>query len=326
MKERTGSKVGPREVVELLKSSKNVLLCSHYNPDADAYGSMCGLGLALRALGKSVELVNETGIVDRFRFIPGVSEVGKLPSASAFDCVVVCDCGDTKRVGDSLLPVLADAPQVISIDHHSSNTLFGDLNYVEEGAVSTASLVYEVVQGLATMSPDVASALYVGILGDSGSFRYSSTRVETFELAAALVRAGAVPHEIAAALYGDLPLRAVQLQSEALLNLQLYEEGRIGLVVISQELFDKHGAVEDDAEDLVERVRDLQGVQVAVAVRAVDDLWRLSLRSVASELDVSKVARSFGGGGHKQAAAFRSRERWEDLRPILLESLSKLFK
>lgn len=316
------------EIAALLRASRSVAILSHYNPDVDAYGSSCGLALTLRGLGLTVTCVNESGIIPRYSFLPGVSEVERtLPSATP-DLVIVCDCGDIKRVGETLVGQVEAAAKLLNIDHHASNELFGTHNYVHPEASSTSELILHIIDALGvSCTPEVATCLYAGIVGDTGSFRYSSVRASTFEVARRLVEAGASPSGIADAMFSRTSLAAVRLQAEALAGLTTHFDGRFAEVIVPHEQYLKHGASAEDVDALAERARDIEGVQVSALIRSDDGvLWRVSLRSRSPETDVSEVARHFGGGGHRAAAAFRFRRSLDELRPALLTQIERLLQ
>lgn len=312
-------------LAQAIHAAQSIVVLSHYNPDADAYGSSCGLGLALRGLGKKVVLVNENGVLSRYEFIPGVGEVQSSFPEGAWDLLITCDCGDRKRIGESLKDGVSIFPRVVNIDHHASNDLFGHLNYVVDSASSTSEIVFDLLMELKVeVSSDVALCLFAGISADTGSFRYASTSAKTFDVAEKLVQAGALPAKVSQALYGSDSLALVKLQADAVNRMELTAGGKISVIAVTQEMFSAHGALPEDADSLVERGRDIVGVEIAVLLKQDVDLWRVSLRSKRPVLDVSEVAQIFGGGGHKMAAGFRWRRDVGELRSLLLPKLEEL--
>ena len=171
--------------------------------------------------------------------------------------------------------------------------------------------------------PDAATCLLAGIYGDTGSFRYSNTSARVLEVARELVLAGASPAEIAQELYGRVSLPALKLEGAALANLSLHFNGKVSEVVIPEQMYKSLGATADDTDPVVDRIRAIDGVKIAVLIRQVADLWRVSLRSSDDRADLSVVAAKFGGGGHKAAAAFRWRKSIDELRSALLAELEK---
>ena len=321
------------KIAELFTKCSTFAVISHYNPDADAYGSSSALYLALKGLGKSVILVNESGLVDRYSWIPGVSDVKSrlISSAEYPECIVVCDCGALERVGDTLKEYVRKAPLVVNIDHHISNEEFGHLNFVDLLASSTSEAIYSILSLFDTYSQaisnknissiltaDVATSLLTGIYGDTGSFRYGSTTQRTFEVALELVKRGAIPHHIASNLYSQVSIASTKLQSAALLEMEMHENGKIAEIVLSKAHYAKYSAQDEDMTILAERARDISGVIISVLIREDDGIWRVSLRAKDSRINLSDIASHFGGGGHKSASAFRSRRRLEEIRSDLL--------
>lgn len=314
------------EILDAILATKRAVVLSHTNPDADAYGSQCGLVSGLRQLGLTVAAHNESGFIPRYSVIPGAKEVmkGPPPVLGADDILVVCDCGALERVGDSLIPYVRSAKRVINIDHHNSNTSFGNLNFVVDGASSTSELVFDLLKAAEARlgRADVITAqggacLLAGIIGDTGSFRYPSTTPKTFRTAAELMERGARPDLLTQELFANHSLPAIKLQSEALSNISILNDGAFAEVVVTQEMLKRIGADLLDADSLAERARDIEGVRVAALFKQDVDMWRVSLRSRLGAVDVAAIAQSFGGGGHKPAAAFRWRRDLESLQQEL---------
>lgn len=312
------------EIAAVLRSLKRVVVLSHYNPDPDAYGSSGGLALALRNMGKEVVCVNESGILPRLLWIPGVSTVqNSLPSGD-WEAAVACDCGDGARVGDTLKQAIRSFPILVNLDHHASNDFFGHYNYVQPHASSTAEIIFDLVLEMkAPWSAEIATCLYAGLSGDTGSFKYSSTTAKTFAMAQKLVEHGASPSGIAGELYARNSLASVKLHAEALSGMKLLQDQRVAQVTVTKEMFARHGAQKEDADPLVEIARDIEGVVVAVLFKQDSDLWRVSLRAKDARVDVSKIAGLFGGGGHKAAAGFRWKREFADLEKQLISEISK---
>lgn len=320
-------------ILDSIRESSRIVVVSHTNPDADAYGSSCGLAAALAALGKDVVVHNETGFIPRYGVVPGAATVvqGGWESLTSGDLLIVCDCGALERVGDSLVGAAQAAPQMINIDHHTSNSSFGHLNYVIEGASSTSELVFDLLKALEgavgrsdLITSDSAACLMAGIIGDTGSFRYASTKPSTFLAAYELMNRGARPDLLTQELFGNHSLAAVKLQADAMGAIQVHNGGQFAEVVVTQAMLKKHGAELLDAESLAERTRDIEGVKVSALYKEDVDLWRVSLRSRQGAVDVSRIAQSFGGGGHKPAAAFRWRKDFASLQQELRDAISKV--
>ncbi len=311
-------------VVDLLRKSQSLWILSHLNPDADAYGSMCGLGNALKALGKNVTFLNISGILKRYDFIPGVTEVGMQIPDGQPDVIVICDCGALSRIGDEFLPLIKGKAPIINIDHHTSNEQFGMINLVREEMSSTSEIVFNILEAMGcSFDAQVAIPLFAGISGDTGSFRYSCTSDKTMYAAAKLVSAGANPHKIAQAMYANNALSTLKLQAEAISRMRMYSDNRVAEILIDQAMFEKFAVQPSEVEYLVELARDIEGVRIALFIREDGGVWRISMRSRDAKYNVAEIAGEFGGGGHKVAAAFRSKKALEEFRPALLERVGK---
>lgn len=314
--------------VSVLKSIKRAVIISHYNPDADAYGAALGLGLALKAAGKEIQWVNESGISSRYGFFPSISQIKTdLPSAEEWEHLLVVDCGDAKRVGDSLVGKLKSFKSILNIDHHFTNEGFGTVNLVDTKACSSSEIVYRLLKAAGyKVTPDAATCLLAGVYGDTGSFKYSSTTPVTFDLAKELLANHADLNAIAAGLYGSKPISQLRLEADAISTLELLVGGRVAEVVVTAEMYQRHKATPEDAEHLVELARDIDGVVISVAYKFDQGIWRVSLRSKASKYSVAEIAAKFGGGGHKQASAFRWKKDISELKTLLRAEIENLFK
>ena len=317
-----------QEVLQPIRSSRRVWVISHYDPDADAYGSSLALWKGLKELGKEAFCINASGRVARYSFLPFFSEIkSSIKKLEEPDLICVCDCGDIKRVGDRLVETVKGHCCVVSLDHHFCGREFAHHNYIDVKASSTSEIVFRVLRSLdVEVSSDIASCLYAGIVGDTGSFRYSSTSKETLKNATSLVEFGARHVEIANGLYGEVSLPAIKVQGEALSNLRLHLNGKIAEILVTRDMFRKYGAGSEDTESLVEKARDIKGVIISFFIREGEDFLKVSLRSKREEVDISAIAQEFGGGGHRAAAGFRFRGELAELQKLLREKTTALLK
>lgn len=304
-----------------IEGASRILIVSHYHPDADAYGSQCGLGLALEGVGKSVIFVNQDGPSEKYAFLPGVSRVRTAPpdDADSFDLIIACDCGDEKRLGDDLAPLLrALNVPIVNIDHHVSNNYFGAVNFVDATASSTSEIIYALLETAGvSMSAAVATCLLAGIMGDTGSFRYGNTTARSHMRAARLLEAGADLNGVSCGLFGSTPLHVIRMHADAILHAEFMRDGKIVGLIIDAAFLEKHHCSAEDTESLVEQIRDILGVEIAFFIREDAEVWKISLRASNPQHDLSAVAKEFGGGGHRSAAAFRWRGTLSDLRTRL---------
>jgi phosphoesterase RecJ-like protein len=313
-----------KPIIDIINSNSKISIISHYNPDADAYGSSVGLAWILKNLGKEVNVYNESGIVDRYTSLPGIELVSNQIPQDA-DCLVVCDCGSINRVGDAQISKVKSAKKLINIDHHISNDNFAQTNLVVTNTSSTSEIIYELAVAAGwKLNTQAATCLMAGIVGDTGSFRYSGTSARTFEVAADLVKHGARPEKIFKDLYASPKLGAIKLQSESIANLVTEFDGQYAEILVTADMIAKHNASLDDTDGLAERARDIGGVKIGAAIRQDGAIWRISLRSVSEKYNVSDLASTFGGGGHKQAAAFRSSKPLDTVKALLREKVKEV--
>lgn len=308
-----------KAALKFINQYQRFILITHVHPDPDAYGSLLSMEKFLHSLGKETYPLNESAPVPHLDYLKGDTVIHSTFPESAWDAVITLDCGDKKRVGDNLLAGL-NGVKILNIDHHVSNDMFGDVNVVGPRASSTCEMLFELFceYDKSKITKEIGKTLLAGIVSDTGSFRYSNTSQRTLEIASQIVALGVTTHSVGRILYGKVPRSTLQLQSEALLNMEFYEDGKIALVTVTDELLKKHKAGIEATNSLTERARDIEGVQIAASIRAYEDIWKVSMRSHDEKIDVSKVAVVFGGGGHKPAAAFRWRGTYGELKKELL--------
>jgi phosphoesterase RecJ-like protein len=299
-------------VVEVIQSSKRILITSHERPDADAIGSMLALGSGLIGLDKEVICYNKDGVPKALEFLPGSKSVIKSLTdiRGSFDCTIILDCTDASRVGKEFLNFMneKDCGTSVIVDHHQTTRAAADLYLLGPDFSSTGMIIHLLIRELnLEINPEIATNLYTTIVGDTGSFRYSNTSPETFRVAAELVEYGANPSEISQALYeSDTPER-LQLLGLAISTLEFLENGRIASVVLNTEMFNKTFTKSEDAEGIVNYPRSVKDVEVAVLfhelekINSSESYWKVSLRS-KREVDVAMIAEGFCGGGHKRSA------------------------
>jgi phosphoesterase RecJ-like protein len=292
-----------KRIAERIRQEKRFLIASHENPEGDAIGSVLALGLALRELGKNVMMLNQDPIPEILLFLPGAEEiVHQVPENERFDVALTLDCGDKKRLGKEFNK-MAQIGMLINVDHHVSNTQFGDLNLVDPTASSTAEMIYDLLREIPVkMNPAIAENLYTGILTDTGSFHYSNTTAKTFAVARACILAEVDPWKVAENIYESQPLARLHLLPLVLETLESEEDGRVSSVVVTQEMLAKTGATPALTEDFINYPRSVKGSEVAVLFREVNpEKYRVSFRS-RGKIDVSRISQVFQGGGHPNAA------------------------
>ncbi len=289
-----------REVAEALRRHGSFLIVGHVRPDGDCLGSQIALGLVLQAMGKEVRVYSAGPILDHLRFIPHLDLVESQDDpAFAPEATVFCDCAGDDRAGDDVKPRGA----IINIDHHVSNDHFGDAAWVDPDAAAVGEQIFDLCEDLGvSITPDIATCLYLTLLADTGSFRFANTTERTFEIATALVRRGADPGSVAAGLYDSFEPAVVKLRGEVLSALRFECEGRLCWAEITQTMYRAAGGEDAEPEGLVSDLRSIRGVEIAVLVHELAEGGaRASLRS-SGHWDVNGIAVALGGGGHVNAS------------------------
>ena len=297
-------------VVEEIREGERFLLTTHENPDGDALGSLLATHNTLQALGKDSVMfltAKEFPLAVEYQFLP-LEEVFHEPPADMADrTVIFLDCGNIDRMPVDFLK--NDGEKVLNIDHHHDNTRFGTVNLVDVEASSTAEIVFELVARLGVdMTPEIAMALYVGLVTDTGKFMYENTDSRSHRMAGDLVDAGVNVNEIYRRLYEHAPLEKLKLLARALEKIELHDDGAIAITYISKQDYEDTGGGEGLTEGIIDHLRTIDGTAVAAVVRDQAEQGRadrkVSLRSTDGEVDVSAIAREQGGGGHQRAAGF----------------------
>ena len=294
----------PREaVLSSLQTADRILLTTHISPDADAIGSVFGLALGLERLGKHPTVYLAGGVPDPYLcFVPDIVPWSSELPSDRYDVALTVDCSTKKRIGPRCDDFFGHAPVSLNIDHHVSNHLFAQTNYVCDRA-STAEIIFDLLEELrAPFDHELANLLFAGLSGDTGSFRFDSATEQAFSSATALIRRGAQPTVVADRLYFQFPLKALRLRALALADLRLFADGKVALTSITRQMFEVSGADACDTEGVVDEVRSLWGVLVAVSIREMENGWKASLRSKDERVDVNEIASVFSGGGHKMRA------------------------
>jgi bifunctional oligoribonuclease and PAP phosphatase NrnA len=311
-----------------LRDRDRFLLTAHEGPDGDALGSLLGLHKVLTQLGKDSVMfmaAKEFPLPIEYRFLPLEEVFHEAPADMADRTVVFLDCGNLDRMPVEWLT--AGGNDVINIDHHHDNTRFGDLNLVEVDASCTAEIVYDLALLLgAKLTPEIASALYVGLITDTGKFMYENTNAHTHRVAADLIDAGVNVDDTYRRLYEHVPIEKLRLVSRALDKISSYLDGKLVISYITTADYEATGAGEEMTEGLIDNLRSIEGVKVAAVIRDLGERGRsarkVSLRSSAGDVDVSAIARVNGGGGHKRAAGFSTDLEFDQLVEFLAGEVS----
>lgn len=287
-----------KQMKELVSRSKTAVVVSHIDPDGDTLGSMVAMGEILEKMGLDVLMFSPDGIPSVYKFIPGIEKVVNHPPKKEFDLMVSVDASGLDRLGNAKI----NAKKVINIDHHPDNTNFGDINCVE-----LLSAVGEVIYKIAVnfgvpITQEIAIALYVSIITDTGNFRYSNTLPSTFEIAKELVLAGANPYHISNQVYETKSVESLHILAATLNNLHYSEDKKIVWASVSRETAHQYSAKSEDFVGVIDHIRSIKECEVAVLFREEKNgQVKVNFRS-KGQVNVSKIANELGGGGHVPAA------------------------
>ena len=301
-------------IIKTIKSSDHLLLASHSDPDGDAVGSLLALGLALGKLNIKATLYNPSPIPAVYRFLPSVERIVRhIKKANTYDVALILDCGDLARIGDAS-DTVSRIPVIINIDHHISNTHFGDMQLIDTTACATAEIVYRLIKALkASIDEDIATSIYTGILTDTGSFRFSNTNEAAFAISKEMTEWGVDPYKVAQHVFGTYSLGRIKLLNLALDSIEISDNGKLSIMTVTRSMLEETGTQAEDLDGMINYARRIEDVKMAALIQEQKNgsnessnfrRYHVSLRS-DSTVDVAAIASSFGGGGHASAAGFQ---------------------
>jgi phosphoesterase RecJ-like protein len=317
------------QVLGELRAADKLIVVTHENPDGDALGSLVAMREILTAIGKDCLIfmaARELPLPQEYRFLALSNLVNAPPPDIDERTIVFLDCGNLER--NPAEAFQRPGVRILNIDHHHDNTRFGTVNLVVPEASCTAEIVWELMHGLkVTPTLTIAQALYVGLITDTGRFMYENTGRRAHLMAAELIDAGIDVHEIYRRVYERVPYGKLALLARGLANVERYDDGRLTVTALSADDFSESGAEESYSEGVIDHLRAVEGTAVAALVRARGGdgdagLRKVSLRASDERVDVSRIARAQGGGGHRQAAGFTTEMSQEQLVRFLREQLA----
>src|SRR5438132_5282757 len=298
-------------VADAIREHDRFVLTTHENPDGDALGSLLAAELALEQLGKDTVMVlhGDAPLPAEYGFMPLGELQRRWPDDVAERVLLAVDCANESRIADP--EVLGRVPLSINVDHHHDNTRFGRINLIVADASSTGEVLRDLFRELGVeLTPDIAESLYIALVTDTGRFQYTNTTPKALRLAAELVEAGVDVQRVFQGIYESVEFAKLKLLARALDRAQVYDGGRLVISYLLRGDFHDLGVGEEYAEGIIDYLRAVEGAELAALIREPprDDgpTRRVSLRASVDELDVSAIARMFGGGGHRQAAGFSS--------------------
>jgi phosphoesterase RecJ-like protein len=293
-------------ILEVIREAQTFCVVGHIRPDGDCIGSQIALALALRAEGKEVTVWNDDPAPCKLAFLDPDQLLERPKAGREFDCVIATDAASFERLGRTGQHVMKRRV-LVNIDHHTSNTRYGDVNWVSRREPSTGELIYRLLKFAGwPITPQIAGCLFTAVSTDTGSFQYPSTRPSTFVTAGELVKRGADLGDICQRVYHSYPLARVRLVRQVFLNYRLTDDDRIAYFWLRPADFNRAGASRADSEGLIDHLRAIEPVVVACIFEELEPgTVRISLRSKSDQVDVNQIAGLFGGGGHPAAAGAR---------------------
>ncbi len=293
-------------ILQGIGSSRTICVVGHVRPDGDCIGSQLGLTLALQAQGKKVACWNEDSMPHKYAFLDPDHIVQKPRPGQKFDCVIATDCASFERLG-KVGHAIGRRKLFINIDHHASNTRYGDINWVSPREPSSGEIIFRLLKAANwPITPAIADCLFTAVSTDTGSFQYPNTRPSTYNVAGELVKRGANLATICDEVYQSYPLSRARLLQHVYNHFHLTHDNQIAWFWLKQADFDRTGASTDDSEGLIDHIRAIEPVVVACLFEQMEpNLTRISLRSKSDKVNVNEIAAQFGGGGHRAAAGAR---------------------
>jgi len=306
-----------------IKDANNIVLASHINPDGDALGSSLSLYPILKKMNKNVKVFNATKPLPEYLdFLPNFDKVtNTLPNK--IDLLISFDCGSFDRLGIENRP-----PFLINIDHHISNTNYGDINIINPNAASTSEVVFDMLRANGvSVDKNSATCIYTALVTDTGSFQFENVTKKVFKDASELVELGAKPDFVAKMLFQRDRLSRLRLLAKAYDTIELCCDGRVAFVEVTREMMEITGAIKEDTDTIVNSVRNIASVEVACMLREDEEGIKISLRS-KNYADVSKIAMKYGGGGHIRAAGatIKGEFDFEKVKNMLKKDLKEIIK
>lgn len=313
-------------IISQIKNSHRIVVISHTNPDGDAIGSLIATGLSLKALNKKTTLYNESPIPAVYRFLPKVHQVVRKLDKTDYDLAIVLDCSNLERIGTAV-SVVNRIPLIVNIDHHITNTHFGHIQLIDTSACATSEIVYWLIKQMnIPLDKFIATAIYTGILTDTGSFRFSNTNKAAFAICREMLDLGVDPYDISQHVYGTYSLGRIKLLNLALDSIEISNNGKVSIMTLTKDMFVETHTQPEDGDGLINYAKRIQDIKVAALIQEHHNgngpsenhnMYHVSLRSDGS-VDVATIASMFGGGGHSSAAGFNIESTLSKIKSIIL--------
>ena len=309
------------QVVELIENKQNFGITTHIRPDGDGVGSSLGLCWLLRSLGKSAEVIVSDNIPISYRSLPGADEIRRVEKIDkGYDAVFVIECSDVDRPGI----VDLDKQFTVNIDHHATSEHFGSINWIDSTASAVGEMIYNLCKAIGgRVTREIAECVYMALVTDTGSFHFPNTTDRTLKVASELVKAGVKPAQISEAVYNNYPWSRIELMRQVLATVRRDESGRVASMRQTLKMKETSRAVDGDNSGFVNIPLAAREVLAVVYMREVGpEEYRVSLRSKGN-INVARIAESFDGGGHKNAAGCRVTGDWDECEVRLVSEVRK---
>ncbi len=311
------------EAIKMVKEANLIYISAHINPDGDAIGSTFAVYFALKQLGKDVHVVMPS-YSEVFEFLPGVEDRVDSIKEDSYDLLIALDSSDHTRL------VISDdeyerAKKVIMLDHHQIARPYGDFRYINDNKSSASEIAYLFIKELGVeFDSNIATLLYTGIMTDTGSFNYSNTSSDTLRVTAQLVDYGAKTVEVCKRLNDTIKESKLKLLAKSIDNMEVFYDGKVRYTYVDYLTINGLGIHDEDAEGMTNYLRSVEGTEVAVYVRGKSDgSIKVSMRSNGN-VDISKIAISFGGGGHPRAAGYTMQDNIDVGKEKLIKAIGEM--
>ncbi len=313
-----------KEIADRIMKADKIAIVAHASPDGDAVGSTMGLTLALRKLGKDVDILSKEPAPENMSYLPLFSEYGALEMLKEDrELLLTLDCGNKDRL--SMERDGFEEIYKINIDHHVSNELYGELNYVDVSSASTSEIVYELIEALGlNLDQEIAQCLYTGIVSDTGSFRFPSTTAKTLRITASLVETDFDFSEIQRVLFSTSAFKRIKLLGRALMTLESYMDGFVSVMNLEAGDFNILSISDRDSGDIVNYGLEPPEADVSILIKEAEGFFRVSVRT-KKEIDASALCGKFEGGGHVRAAGCNVKaETLEEAKRLILLEIERM--
>lgn len=310
-----------KRVIEKIKENNKFLILSHRKPDGDSIGSQIALALALKNMNKKVYIYNQDEPPKRYARFEHTEMINTELNDFNPEIIFALDSAEPERIGHIWENIDKDKP-IINVDHHVSNIGFGDINIVKPDYSSTAEIIYEILTEISEIDEEIATYLYIGILTDTGSFRYPNTTSHSLRVASRLVNYGVLASQVSEFIWFTDPPERIKLLGDVLQSIQLYD--KFSIMFVTRDMLKNRGADEEDTEEFVDYGLSIKGIKACAFIKERDkNKLKVSLRA-KNGINVQDLASEYGGGGHKTASGFIVRGNIEELKEELAEKLKKL--